>query len=464
MNYDRIIQGDCLEGMAQMDGSSVDLVVTDPPYGYSFMGKDWDKAVPSVDIWKECLRVLKPGAFAFIMSAPRLDVLTQMSVRVQEAGFDVAFTPLYWAYASGFPKAMNISKAVDKRLGADREVVGKNPNDREHRDNQLSDYGLQGGVGNGNITIPSTPQAKALDGSYAGFQPKPAVEVIIVAMKPLSEKTYIDQALTNGKGITWLDDGRIPYRSDNDKESTLAINSLDGKSFDTGRYQMNVKNSFIRSKYEPADGRFPANLLVSDDVLDDGKKHIGTGGLRPQKPSPEWSPFHEETNRPYFNYGDSGGFSRYFSLDKWAETLPFLIVPKASKGEKNKGCDGLEGTTKCGAYGDGIGNVPKINGERPTSYHNFHPTVKPLKLMSYLITLGSRPGDTILDPFAGSGTVGIAARKLARHFIGFELSEQYHEISVARTRDAIAQRSLIDFGEEVNDYRHKTPTKGQVKE
>ena len=117
-----MIVGDSQEKLKDIESESVDLIVTDPPYGYSFMGKDWDKAVPSVDIWKECLRVLKPGAFAFIMSAPRLDVLTQMSVRVQEAGFDVSFTPLFWAYASGFPKAQNMSKAVDKRLGAERWI------------------------------------------------------------------------------------------------------------------------------------------------------------------------------------------------------------------------------------------------------------------------------------------------------------------------------------------------------
>src|SRR5207302_1574406 len=89
----------------------------DPPYGYSFMGKDWDKAVPPTEVWKECLRVLKPGAFAFIMSAPRLDVLSQMSLRIEQAGFEIGFTPIFWTYATGFPKAMNVGKAVDERSG-----------------------------------------------------------------------------------------------------------------------------------------------------------------------------------------------------------------------------------------------------------------------------------------------------------------------------------------------------------
>lgn len=91
-----IINGDSLPTLKSMAENSVDCLVTDPPYGYSFMGKDWDKAVPSVEIWRECLRVLKPGAFAFVMSAPRQDVLSQMIVRLGMAGFDTGFTSIYW--------------------------------------------------------------------------------------------------------------------------------------------------------------------------------------------------------------------------------------------------------------------------------------------------------------------------------------------------------------------------------
>ncbi|MBI4457271.1 MAG: hypothetical protein HY644_15435 [Acidobacteria bacterium] len=191
---DEIIHGDCLQFLKKKDcfpDDCIDLMVTDPPYGYSFMGKDWDRAVPSVEIWKECLRVLKPGAFAFIMSAPRADVLGEMTCRLQEAGFRLDFTPLYHSYASGFPKAMNISKTMDKKFRAERVVLGRNPNDRPKHENAKAFP-----------TAPATPPAKPLDGSYGGFQPKPAVEVILVAMKPLSEKTFVEQALTNGKGIT----------------------------------------------------------------------------------------------------------------------------------------------------------------------------------------------------------------------------------------------------------------------
>lgn len=114
-NIVRLTEGDCLSFMGELPGNLVDLIVTDPPYGYQFMGKDWDKAVPTVEIWKECLRVLKPGGFAFIMSAPRQDVLARMIINLEEAGFKTGFTSLYWTYASGFPKAHNVGKILDKR-------------------------------------------------------------------------------------------------------------------------------------------------------------------------------------------------------------------------------------------------------------------------------------------------------------------------------------------------------------
>ena len=123
MKLNTIYNMDCLKGMKQLQPNSIDLIVTDPPYGLSFMGKDWDKVVPSVEIWRECFRVLKDGAFAFIMSSPRLDVLSQMVMRLENAGFDISFTPIYWAYASGFPKAMNIGKMVDKKFGEERKVI-----------------------------------------------------------------------------------------------------------------------------------------------------------------------------------------------------------------------------------------------------------------------------------------------------------------------------------------------------
>lgn len=457
---------DCEIGMKELPENSIDLIVTDPPYGYSFMGKDWDKAVPSVAKWRECLRLLKPGAFAFIMSAPRQDVLSRMIVNLQDAGFDTAFTSIYWAYASGFPKAMNIGKMVDKQLGVEREKVripitphstaGKgSSNEIDERPwlTKARELGYNETDGN----IPMSDEAKALDGSYGGFQPKPAVEVIIVAMKPLSEKTYVGQALENGKGITWLDNCRIPFDSNDNalenglKRAEKPRNDIRGGNFHVGEHDNHVVQSGMSQL-----GRFPANLLVSDDVLNDGSlSKQGTFKPRSQtRTATQFNPnngWHDHNMNPNNatapdNYGDSGSFSRYFDLDKWwAERIkslpesvqvvyPFLIVPKASKSEKNIGCDELE--EKIGGGMQGTQDQSLLTGSgniRNNRARNNHPTVKPIKLMSYLITLGSRAGDTVLDPFIGSGTTARACKVLGRKCIGFEIDvEQYSKIAECR--------------------------------
>lgn len=279
----KIHLGDCLDTLKNFEDNSVDSIVTDPPYGFSFMGKDWDKAVPSINIWKECIRVLKPGAFAFIMSSPRQDVLSRMIFNLQEAGFKTDFTSIYWTYASGFPKALNIGKKLDKYAGRQNETLAKIKDDlamlydlsgksitqinrecgfnaggylrKEHRADDSWGIALptvakweiikkvincpennevtlklketfksaerevigkkKSGLGTGNqfafyednklssgetdITLPATDKAKQFEGSYSGFQPKPAVEIIIVVMKPLSEGGYSQQALVRSQ-------------------------------------------------------------------------------------------------------------------------------------------------------------------------------------------------------------------------------------------------------------------------
>lgn len=373
----KILHGDSLEVLKTLEDESVDLLCTDPPYGYSFMGKAWDKALPDIGIFKECLRVLKPGAFAFVMSAPRSDVCARMMLLLEDAGFNIGFTPIYWTYASGFPKASNVGK--------------------------------QTGV-------------EELKGAYGGFQPKPALEVIIVAMKPLSEKTFVGQALKNGKGITWLDDCRV---------------GTDGARFNGRKVDSDIYGKYGTAKapeiYDK--GRFPANLLVSDDVLNDGveRKSGKPQGVR----NTDGGYGGAYGTIPVTGFGDSGSYSRFFSLDAWAQTLPFLLVPKASKREKNEGLEEQPSRTSqlnSGGIGRKISVEKRIaaNGENAPTVKNHHPTVKPLKLMSYLITLGSRPGDVVLDPFLGSGTTAIAAHNLGRECIGIEREKEYVEIAEAR--------------------------------
>jgi len=446
-----LINSDCLTALKELPDNSVDSLVTDPPYGIAFMGKSWDDfskgqelvkkklengtlkpGQPYYDqnhpiynfegmiefftpIWKEVYRVLKPGAFGFVMCIPRQDCLSRMMISLENAGFNINFTSLYWTYASGFPKALNIGKAIDRRAGAKREVVGKNISSQfKENGNKTNSESKGAGIfcgedkyfGHGvDVTAPATPDAKRLNGSYGGFQPKPAVEVIIVIMKTLSEKGYVDQALENGKGVTWIDDCRIPYKDEND------ISSIENKKekvfHPTWNYTENPDYVYKHS----TNGRFPANLLVSDDVLDDGIEHKSQGAF-----SFDGSKFETDKTPTYNCPGDSGSYSRFFSLDAWAEkNLPFLIVSKASKREKNEGIKS-----------------------------NNHPTVKPLKLMSYLITLGSRPGDVILDPFAGSGTTGVAAVMLNRDYICIERDPEYFKILKARIEN-VHKKTLVEI-------------------
>ena len=389
-----ILLGDSQHWLKSVPDNSIDLMATDPPYGMKFMGKAWDKALPKVEIWKECLRVLKPGAFAFVMCIPRQDLLSRMIADLEAAGFDTGFTSMYWTFASGFPKAQNISKAIDRKAGAAGKIIGRNPNSRENCDKSNTVY-ESGTVGKtAYITLPATETARILEGAYAGFQPKPAVEVILVAMKPVIEGTYTEQAKSNGKGITWLEDCRIPYSDSDDRLAVRACTTepLRHSAF-TSIAETYISREYLK-KNENGNGRFPANFLVSDDVL-----------------------------------GDSGGYSRFFSLDAWAQkNMPFLMVPKASKREKDAGIEG--GIKEIDTRTPTAKGSMAAKGLQPGK--NIHPTVKPLKLMAYLITMGSREGDIVLDPFSGSGTTCIAAMMLKRDFIGIEISPEYHEIALKR--------------------------------
>ncbi len=378
----KLFLANCLNVLKTMTSNTIDSIVTDPPYGYSIMGQNWDKALPDIEIFEECLRVLKPGALAFVMAAPRQDVLSRMMIMLENAGFKTDFTSIYWTYATGFPKAHNIGE-----------------------------------------------KEEALKGAYGGFQPKPAVEVIIVVQKPGTESTQVSQALDNGKGITWLDDCKIPY-GEGDKSSagnrTAKFGTQETISGGDGSVGWEMCN----------EGRFPANLLVSDDVL----QYESKGALAPVKS--EQKGFGGEIYGKYKSAGDDGksfysdketsSYSRFFSLDAWAQkNLPFIIIPKASKKEKDAGCKNLhEHKIVSMATCNGTSGKPSsITKGRNTRRRNNHPTVKPIKLMSYLITMGSREGDIVLDPFCGSGTTGVAAMLKGRKFICIEKDVEFHKIA-----------------------------------
>ena len=437
MGSSKIINGDSADELKKLEDNSVDLLCTDPPYGYSFMGKSWDNTLPPREIFEESLRVLKPGSFAFVMSAPRSDVQYRMAQMLDEVGFEVGFTPIYWTYATGFPKAMNVGKKTKK---------------------------------------------ENLDGSYGGYQPKPAVEVVIVAMKPLDQKGYLDQALHNGKGVTWLDDCRIPFAGMNDQEQFDKDNVAGHQKFiekrddemygggwdkparKTTKRKPREENTVFKTsgfKSENNDtaeaspfGRFAANLLVSDDVLNVKSK----GQLAPTTGKEPSNYKENNTHGSYLGYrkemkprDDGDSFSRYYDLDAWWEdrltklpdeikrTFPFLAVPKPSKSEKNMGLDNFDKQQK---IFNGQSDKPSTDMKgveqkfttQPSA--NNHPTVKPTTLMSYLVTLGSRKGDVVLDPFAGSGTTGISCVFSERNYLLIEREKEYFDILKARIKKA----------------------------
>ena len=489
--------GNSLDLLKDVKSDSVDCMVTDPPYGISFMNKDWDKAVPDVAIWKECLRVMKPGAFAFVMCSPRSDVQAEMVIKLKEAGFEVGFTPIYWVYASGFPKATNISLMADKKvcmneliqkLGRQpskvefeevwekwRNIVGYKNNEKDFKDLGTKTKEQEGirklGIGitaertNLPITMPRSQEAQTINGSYAGFSPKPAVEIILVIMKPLSEKTYLEQALKNGKGVTWLDDGRIPYSDNQDFEKRKRGTLKSSPRGRNGIYGVDRNDGIIDTdQYLNESGRFPANLLVQDNVLDNGlvtksgtllKKHTITKGQTGSFTPDDWIDREQHPSKDYPS--DEGSLSRFFSLDAWysrnieelpdyvQRIFPFLYVPKASNSERNEDLNTFEEQIVNDGRKKNIDN-PFQRGE--TLRKNIHTTVKPLKLMTYLITLGSRSGDTILDPFMGSGTTGVASKMLHRDFIGFEIDGKYFEIAEHRIDNKLTTEDISAFEED----------------
>jgi site-specific DNA-methyltransferase (adenine-specific) len=371
-NY-KILQGDSAQKLKEIEDNSIDSIVTDPPYGYKFMGKDWDKALPSIDIWKECLRVLKPGGFAFIMSSPRTDVAARLGVMLEDAGFITSFSPIYWTYASGFPKGYNMGQSAEKKLTIgsarrpDRDLGNK---DRNRWGGDVDESGVFASTG-GQVTL-NQPESIKLKNSYGGFQPKPAVELIFVVMKPMNKKTYVEQALHNNKGITRLLDCSI--QNDNEED------------------------------------RIMSNLIMSDDILSEDSKYFQID---------TWWNNKMET----FN-------------EKIKEQFPWLLVKKPSKKEKEEGITSVEeknGGSYVGNLDSNNNNALGSNKNRkPRKTKNDHPTVKPIQLMSYLVNLGSSENEVVLDPFMGSGTTGIACVLNGREFIGIDLDERYVSISKDR--------------------------------
>ena len=431
----QLINSDCLAAMKNMADNSVDSIVTDPPYGLSFMGKKWDYDVPSKEIWVEALRVLKPGGHLLAFSGSR--TYHRMVVNIEDAGFEIR-DQIMWIYGSGFPKSHNISKAIDKAAGVEREVIGigRSGAPETHSSSyNMSKGGSQEMGGEYEITKPTTPKAEQWDGW--GTALKPAHEPIVLARKP-PIGTVVDNVLEHGTGGLNIDDCRIEAGKDHAKNTN----------------RKSVKGHWGQSEGAESEahknGRFPSNVILDDEageILDEQSGHLKSGNMDSIAKGGQFNAYGIQQKRHTTQIGDEGGASRFF------------YCAKASKAERDAGLEAFE-SKKSQLNSGGIGRKISVEKrlkegeENAPTMKNIHPTVKPIRLMQYLCRLVTPKNGIVLDPFMGSGTTGIAANLEGFNFIGVEMDKEYVEIARAR----IAHSGDYVIGEDLVMKRIKQPT------
>ena len=415
--------GDCLEVLATLPDASVDSVVTDPPYGLAntspeqvadtivrwvngdrdylpggsgFMGKAWDAFVPPVAVWDECLRVLKPGGHLLAFAGSRTHDLMALGIRL--AGFEIRDS-IAWLYGSGFPKSLDVSKAIDKSAGAEREIVGLS----EHAANRTADMGYHGNAADEGprlITAPATPDAEKWHGW--GTALKPAFEPIVVARKPLAG-TVAQAVLQHGTGALNIDGCRVAT----DEDRSRPPGRVSGATWDpSSRTDMSESHT---------GGRWPTNVLLDDSQAAELDRQSGVSSSNVRPPTgrdtrgiPNTSSqmvmrVNDTTERGHV---DSGGASRFFPTFRYEAKAPTSERPRV----------------------DGIA----------------HPTVKPLDLMRWLVRLVTPPGGTVLEPFAGSGTTAEACVLEGFQCIAIEREPDYLPLIVSRLSKPM--QLGLDFG------------------
>lgn len=415
---------DCLAGMRGLSDNSVDCIVTDPPYGLSFMGKRWDYELPSVEIWRECLRVLKHGGHLLSFGGTR--TYHRMACGVEDAGFELRDC-IMWVYGSGFPKSLDISKAIDREAGLERAVVGESPNNRPAKTHGGAGFDKLGsGQATINITAPASPEAAQWSGW--GTALKPAYEPIIVARKCV-EGTVAANVLKWGVGGINVDGCRVGL-AEGEKPFSYP-NGPGGCKSGEFHYQGRAETP---AEGSPA-GRWPANLVHdgSDEVVglfpDTGASKAAMRGL-------QHSGRHGGISDLGGNIKDGTNSVRGHN-DNGGSAARFFYCAKASKRDRDEGLEGMEyrrgGSEVFDArQRDGVGEM------RQPVCRNYHPTIKPTDLMRWLCRLVCPPNGLILDPFAGSGSTGKAAVLEGFRFLGFEREAEYVEIANKRIESAEA--------------------------
>jgi len=402
--------GNCIDLMSEMADNSIDAVVTDPPYELGFMGKSWDASgiAYNTEVWRQCLRILKPGGHLLAFGGSR--TYHRLACAIEDAGFDIR-DQIMWVYGSGFPKSMNIGKAIDKAAGASREVVGVGKSGKNRNVLNAANYPDTFG-GDYEITEAATQEAKQWEGW--GTALKPAHEPIVVARKPVNG-TIAQNVMTWGTGAINIDGCRVK-RDDGD-------DSVAGSRTATFGTQETVSGGNGSGGWEQNDiGRFPANFIHdgSDEVLQlfpnskAGKpqEKRGTGGI--------WGKGDGHSIPVGPSYGDDGSAARFF------------YCAKPSTAERNAGLEGLQ-KKKADTRSDVAAGMWK---DKNAAHQNHHPTVKPITLMRYLIRMVVPPNGIVLDPFLGSGTTGVAAIQENIDWIGFEMNPDYADIAHRRTGHA----------------------------
>jgi site-specific DNA-methyltransferase (adenine-specific) len=389
-----ILCGDSLEVLKDFEDNYFDSVVTDPPYGLAFMGKKWDYDVPQVELWKEVYRVLKPGGHILSFAGSR--TYHRMAVNIEDAGFEIR-DMLGWLYGSGFPKSHNIGKAVDKLQGNERETLTEiqkeNLFEKEKKIESVEKSGKTSRAYQSEEQTTAGIYSKTKGNSQWegwGTALKPAHEPIVMARKPFNT-SVAENVLTHGTGGINIDECRVG--TERTKTTIKDLSEAHGNKFG----KSGIKYKTLGYKENP-EGRFPAN------IIHDGSEEV---------------------------------------LEVFEESSRFFYCAKASKAERNMGLDDYEEKQVTDGTIRSNQETARTFGANSAKRKNYHPTVKPIKLMEYLVRLVTPKEGIVLEPFAGSGTTLIACKQQGFNYIGIEREQEYCDIAEARLKGVQVQGELF---------------------